>query len=92
MNETKGGNATVMKMDYQLCYQRNIGIFNQDQQNLLKNAKVVVAGVGGVGGIEAATLAQMGIGELVIFDPGVFDEPDMNLMINCPWGLENGQE
>jgi tRNA A37 threonylcarbamoyladenosine dehydratase len=31
-----------------------------------------------VGGIEAATLAKMGIGELTIFDPGVFDEPDMN--------------
>ncbi len=67
-----------MKMDYNVCYQRNIGIFTEGQQDLFKNAKVVVAGVGGVGGIEAATLAKMGIGELVIFDPGVFDEPDMN--------------
>lgn len=67
-----------MKMDYQMCYQRNIGLFTDEQQERLRNAKVLVAGVGGVGGIEAATLAKMGIGELIIFDPGVFDEPDMN--------------
>jgi len=67
-----------MKMDYDLCYQRNIGLFSPEQQELLRAAHVVVAGVGGVGGIEAATLARMGIGAMTIFDPGVFDEPDMN--------------
>lgn len=67
-----------MKMEYTTCYQRNIGLFTPEQQERLRSAKVLVAGVGGVGGIEAATLAKMGLGELVIFDPGVFDEPDMN--------------
>lgn len=65
-------------MNYSQCYQRNIGLFTEEQQEKLRSAKVVVAGVGGVGGIEAVTLAKMGLGELVIFDPGVFDEPDMN--------------
>ncbi len=67
-----------MKMDYQLCYQRNIGLFSPQQQEMLRAAHVVVAGVGGVGGIEAATLARMGVGAMTIFDPGIFDEPDMN--------------
>lgn len=65
-------------MNYTQCYQRNIGLFTEEQQTQLGAAKVVFAGVGGVGGIEAATLAKMGIGELVVFDPGTFDPPDMN--------------
>lgn len=72
-----------MNRDYQLCFQRNIGFFSMEEQLRLKKAKVVVAGVGGVGGIEAATLAKMGIGELVVFDPGVFDEPDMNRQLGA---------
>jgi molybdopterin-synthase adenylyltransferase len=72
-----------MKMDYETCYLRNIGLFTEAQQARLRKAKVVVAGVGGVGGIEALTLAKMGIGELTIFDPGVFDEPDMNRQIGA---------
>jgi len=65
-------------MKYEQVYLRNIGLFTEEQQNCLRRAKVTVAGMGGVGGIQAATLARMGIGELVIMDPGVFDEPDMN--------------
>jgi molybdopterin/thiamine biosynthesis adenylyltransferase len=67
-----------MNLQYNDCYRRNIGLFSEEQQGRLRAAKVVVAGVGGVGGIEAATLARMGIGELVVFDPGIFDPPDMN--------------
>jgi molybdopterin/thiamine biosynthesis adenylyltransferase len=65
-------------MNYDQVYLRNIGLFTPDQQRRLRSAKVTVAGVGGVGGIQAATLARMGIGELAIMDPGVFDAPDMN--------------
>ncbi|MBR9981682.1 MAG: ThiF family adenylyltransferase [Desulfatitalea sp.] len=72
-----------MNLDYQVCFQRNIGFFSREEQQRLKEAKVVVAGVGGVGGIEAATLAKMGLGELVVFDPGVFDEPDMNRQLGA---------
>ncbi len=65
-------------MDYWQVYQRNIGLFSREQQQKLREAKVFVAGAGGVGGVEAATLARFGVGELVLMDPGVFDEPDMN--------------
>ena len=65
-------------MDYAQCYDRNIGLFTPEQQDTLRRATVTVAGTGGVGGIEAATLARFGVGELRLIDPGVFDEPDMN--------------
>ena len=65
-------------MDYWQLYQRNIGLVTRDQQQALRDAKVFVAGLGGAGGIEAATLARFGVGELVVMDPGRFDEPDMN--------------
>jgi hypothetical protein len=65
-------------MDYWEIYQRNIGLFSRENQESLRSAKVTIAGVGGVGGVEASTLARFGIGELSIMDPGVFDEPDMN--------------
>ena len=69
------GNPSV---NYDQVYLRNIGIFTGRQQARLRQAKITVAGVGGVGGIQAVTLARMGIGEMTIMDPGVFDEPDMN--------------
>ncbi len=65
-------------MTYQEIYQRNIGLFTQEEQDKLQNAKVAIAGVGGVGSYQAVALARIGIGELSIMDPGVFDPPDMN--------------
>jgi molybdopterin/thiamine biosynthesis adenylyltransferase len=65
-------------MRYDEAYQRNIGLFTPDQQDMLRQAKVVVGGMGGVGGIQAVTLARLGLGSISIIDPGVFDPPDMN--------------
>jgi molybdopterin/thiamine biosynthesis adenylyltransferase len=67
-----------MSLQYEELYQRNIGIFTQEEQQKLRAAKIFVAGTGGVGGIQAAVLARMGVGEISIMDPGIFDEPDMN--------------
>jgi molybdopterin/thiamine biosynthesis adenylyltransferase len=65
-------------MEYNEAYQRNVGLFSTVEQALLKASKVTIAGQGGVGGIQAITLARMGIGSMVIIDPGSFDPPDMN--------------
>lgn len=65
-------------MKYQNCYNRNIGSFTEEEQLKLKNSKIFILGAGGIGGLQAATLARMGVGELFILDPGVFDEPDFN--------------
>lgn len=68
---------------YEECYKRNIGLFTETEQKKLKDAKIVVAGVGGVGGIETATLAKMGVCNFIIFDPGEFDPPDMNRQLGA---------
>jgi molybdopterin/thiamine biosynthesis adenylyltransferase len=65
-------------MNYNQLYQRNIGIFTKEEQEKLRTSHVMVAGAGGIGGIQAAILARMGIGEITLMDPGVFDAPDLN--------------
>lgn len=65
-------------MKYHEVYQRNYGLFSDEEQEKIMNSKIAIAGVGGVGGEQAKTLARFGIGELSILDPGVFDAPDMN--------------
>ena len=65
-------------MSYDLFYNRNIGAFTIEEQQKLRQAHIFVAGTGGAGGIQAATLARMGVGKITVMDPGIFDEPDFN--------------
>ncbi len=44
----------------------------------LRGKTVAVAGCGGVGGASALTLARLGVGGVVLADPGLFDPPDAN--------------
>jgi molybdopterin/thiamine biosynthesis adenylyltransferase len=44
----------------------------------LRRCTVLVAGLGGTGGGLAVTLARLGVGRLIIADPGRFDWPDLN--------------
>jgi molybdopterin-synthase adenylyltransferase len=47
----------------------------------LRGARVLLAGIGGLGSNVAMTLARLGVGSLVIRDPGILDEPDLNRQI-----------
>lgn len=59
-------------------FQRNIGLFTQDEQLKLKSSTVLIAGVGGVGGPSALTLARMGIGHLILADLDVYSVSNLN--------------
>lgn len=59
-------------------FQRNIGIFTPDEQLKLKNSTVLIAGVGGVGGPSALTLARMGVGHLILADLEVYSASNLN--------------
>lgn len=52
--------------------------FGGAQQRHLREATVLVAGVGGVGGAAATYLAAAGVGRLVLVHPGALEEPDLN--------------
>ncbi|MBF0274469.1 MAG: HesA/MoeB/ThiF family protein [Nitrospinae bacterium] len=52
--------------------------FTEKNQLKLRNAKVLIAGVGGLGGAIAHGLVCAGIGRLEIIHYGVLEEPDLN--------------
>lgn len=67
-----------MNLKYEEVYARTMGLFTPEENARIKNARLFIAGVGGIGGAQAAALARMGVAEITIMDPGVFDEPDLN--------------
>lgn len=67
-----------MTHNYFELFSRNLGIVSPSEQEILKKSRVAVAGVGGVGGSYAITLARMGVGEFHLADPDSFEAANMN--------------
>lgn len=63
---------------YADAFSRNLGIFSSDEQELLKNKTVAIAGLGGVGGIYVASLCRLGIGGLHLSDKDLFEVANFN--------------
>uniref|UniRef100_A0A832A8P5 Uncharacterized protein n=1 Tax=Desulfacinum infernum TaxID=35837 RepID=A0A832A8P5_9BACT len=63
---------------YRTAFSRNLGIFTQAEQDLLRRACVAVAGLGGVGGLHVMTLARMGVGAFHLADMDVFEPVNIN--------------
>lgn len=59
-------------------FERNRGLIPESLQDALWNARVAVAGVGGVGGRLATRLAAVGIGHLVVADLDDFSVTNVN--------------
>ncbi len=70
--------AVDHKFDYQEAFSRNIGWVTEDEQNILKNKRVAIAGVGGVGGVHLLTLTRLGIGHFKISDLDIFEVGNFN--------------
>lgn len=68
----------MQAFDYDSAFSRNIGWVTESEQARLRNARVAVAGLGGVGGIHLLTLARLGIGRFSIADFDVFDIVNFN--------------
>ncbi len=66
------------KFDYKEAFSRNIGWVTEAEQQVLKNAKVAVGGLGGVGGDHAIVLARLGIGNFNISDLDDYDIANFN--------------
>jgi hypothetical protein len=63
---------------YDEAFSRNIGWFTESEQRKLRDCRVAIGGLGGVGGSHAITLARLGIGKFTISDLDTFDWPNMN--------------
>lgn len=59
-------------------YLKNVGTIGLDGQARLLESAAVLVGVGGLGGTSAELLARMGVGRLVVVDPDVYDETNLN--------------
>jgi molybdopterin/thiamine biosynthesis adenylyltransferase len=64
--------------DYDRAFSRNIGWITEWEQQELRNKTVAIAGLGGVGGAHALTLARLGVGGFHIADFDRFDVVNFN--------------
>lgn len=64
--------------NYDLAFSRNQGLISSEEQTRLRNCRVAIAGMGGVGGEHLITLTRMGIGKFTIADPDQFEVANFN--------------
>lgn len=64
-------------------YARNSGSLGLSGQQSLHNARVLVAGCGGLGGNLILGLARLGVGCIIAVDPDNFDESNLNRQALC---------
>ena len=64
--------------DYTRAFSRNLGWVTETEQGRLRNARVAIAGLGGVGGAHLLTLARLGLGSFNIADFDRFEVHNFN--------------
>ncbi len=63
---------------YMEMVDRNIGVYTWEEQEKLRNSRVAVCGLGGVGGYEAILCARMGIGSVTGIDFDTYEISNIN--------------
>ena len=62
-------------------YQRHIPLYSEEEFTQIKNAKIAVAGSGGLGSTVLQLLARIGFGTIHFWDDAILDIPDLNRQI-----------
>ena len=68
---------------YDDAFSRNIGWVTRAEQAALRNKRVAIAGMGGVGGVHLMTLVRLGIGAFHIADFDTFDVANFNRQVGA---------
>jgi molybdopterin/thiamine biosynthesis adenylyltransferase len=63
---------------YEEAFVRNRGLITLEEQQRLRNCRVAIAGMGGIGGINLMTLVRFGVGRFSIADPDTFAVANTN--------------
>ena len=71
------------EFSYEQAFSRNIGWVTLAEQARLKNARVAIAGLGGVGGAHLMTLARLGVTRFNIADFDDFDVHNLNRQVGA---------
>jgi len=64
--------------NYEEAFSRNIGWVTEEEQQVLRNTKVAIGGLGGVGGDHTIVLSRLGIGNFHISDLDDYDVANFN--------------
>lgn len=70
--------AALISFDYDSAFSRNIGWVTQAEQAKLRQSRIAIAGLGGVGGAHLLTLTRLGISNFNISDFDDFDVQNIN--------------
>jgi len=62
-------------------YSRNMGIMTEEELLIVENTRVLLVGVGGLGGFIASSLVRLGVKKLTIIDFDDFEESNLNRQI-----------
>lgn len=73
----------MSNFDYAQAFSRNIGWVTEAEQARLRETRVAIGGLGGVGGVHLLTLARLGIGKFSIADFDVFDIVNFNRQVGA---------
>lgn len=69
--------------DYNTAFSRNIGWVTEEEQQRLRNCRIAIGGLGGVGGVHLLTLARLGIGKFNVADFDKFDFVNFNRQVGA---------
>lgn len=86
----KGQGTAMITDEEQKRYHRQILQFGEEGQERLKAARVLIAGLGGLGTVIAAYLAAAGVGRLRVVDCDVVEASNLNRQI-LHWGGDIGR-
>jgi len=68
---------------YEGAFARNIGWVTHAEHSVLRDKRVAIAGLGGVGGVHLLTLARLGLGNFHVADFDTFDVANFNRQVGA---------
>lgn len=68
----------MSEFNYKEAFSRNIGLVTPLEQEKIKNARIAIAGMGGVGGVHMITLLRMGFTKFTIADFDHYEVANFN--------------
>lgn len=73
----------MQTFDYDKAFSRNIGWVTEQEQSILRNKRIAIAGMGGAGGFHLLTLARLGVGKFNIADLDTFEVENFNRQVGA---------
>jgi len=72
-----------MDLTYKALFERNYGVFTEDDQERIRSTKVLIIGDSGSGETLASLLSRCGVEHFILAGQGIYEAGDMNRQIGC---------